>query len=671
MLNIIKKIKQLTQKINQANYEYFHLNQSSLSDQQYDTLLQELIYLEKKYPQYKLKNSPTDKIGGCLDDQKIPKITHSKPMLSLDNAFNIEKVKKFYTKIIEKYPYCNFITELKIDGIAINLKYEKGILTQATTRGNGLVGELVTHNIKNIKDIPLKLLQPIDLEVRGEIFFSYENFKKLNEQNQKEQKKSFANPRNAASGTVRLLNSNIVASRNLSSFLYNIVNTSLIVNSQKEVLELLKKLGFSVNPYYRVINSWSDLIKFIDYYIELKTSLNYDVDGIVIKLNQLDLYPKIGYTNKFPKYAIAYKFNSITGETIIKNIVFYVGRTGIINPVAVLVPIILDGSKISRVTLHNYNYILTKDIRINDSVIIVKSGSIIPRIIKVITNKRVINSTKPFEMITKCPSCNSLLQKDNNEINYFCINPECHEQQLQKIIHFASKEAMDINILGSQTLTILFQKKIIQKISDLYNLKEKKQQLLQLPFFGIKKINNILEAIENSKQKSFDRLLFGLGIKHVGSKIAKILTNNFSNIYNLKKATIEQLTNIHEIGQEIANSIHNFFNDEKNIQEIIQLQKNQLNFCNQNNINYINDNFFKNKKIIITGTLSQYTRSQIIQHLSQLGALIVTNISKKTNYLICGTNCSQKKLEKAKNLKITIIQELELYKILLQNKKTI
>ncbi|MDV3170324.1 MAG: NAD-dependent DNA ligase LigA, partial [Candidatus Phytoplasma australasiaticum] len=437
-------------------------------------------------------------MGSSLSDKKIPKITHSKPMLSLENAFDIAKVKKFYTRIKEKYPHCNFITELKIDGIAINLKYEQGVLTQATTRGNGLVGELVTHNIKNIKDIPSKLSQPINLEVRGEVFFNYENFQKLNQQHNREQKKSFANPRNAASGTVRLLNANIVASRNLSSFFYNIVYSSLIVNSQQEVLELLKKLGFSVNPHYNIINSWSDLTHFINHYIDLKSSLNYDVDGIVIKINQLDLYPQIGYTNKFPKYALAYKFNSITGETIIKNILFYVGRTGIINPVADLVPIIIDGSTISRVTLHNYNYIQNKDIRINDSVIIVKSGSIIPRIIKVITHKRDA-SVKPFIMITKCPSCDTLLNKDNNGINYFCINQECNEQQLQKIIHFASREAMDINILGSKTLTILFQKKIIQKISDLYNLKQHKQKLLKLPFFGIKKINNILEAIESSK----------------------------------------------------------------------------------------------------------------------------------------------------------------------------
>ncbi|MFW8664326.1 helix-hairpin-helix domain-containing protein, partial [Candidatus Phytoplasma citri] len=341
-----------------------------------------------------------------------------------------------------------------------------------------------------------------------------------------------------------------------------------------------------------------------------------------------------------------------------------------INPVADLEPIILDGSKISRVTLHNYNYIQNKDIRINDSVIIVKSGSIIPRIIKVIIDKRVA-SAKPFVMITKCPSCDSLLKKENNGINYFCINSECNEKKIQKIIHFASKEAMDIHILGSQTLTILFKKKIINKISDLYILKEKKQQLLKLPFFGIKKINNILEAIEKSKQKPFDRVLFGLGIKHVGSKIAQILTNKFYNIYNLKKAKIEQLTKIQEIGQEIAHSIHNFFNDEKNIQEIIQLEKHQLNFSTQNIINNVDDNFFKNKKIIITGTLSQYTRSQIIQNLSKLGALIVNNISKKTNYLICGSNYSEKKLEKAKNINITIIQELELYKLLSQTKNKI
>ncbi|WP_344676825.1 NAD-dependent DNA ligase LigA [Candidatus Phytoplasma melaleucae] len=659
--HIAKQIKFLTDTLTQANYEYYNLSDPSLTNQQYDALLQELIILEEKYPQYKLSYSPTFKIGGNLNSN-FQKAEHYSPMLSLENVFDITKLQKFYDRILKKFHNCNFVTELKIDGVAISIKYKKGVLAQALTRGNGIKGELITDNIKTIKNIPLKIKKPIDLEVRGEIFFDHHNFEKLNKEQIQKHQNTFANPRNAASGTIRLLDSNIVAKRRLSSFFYTIINPPIEIQTQEEVLMFLKNMGFSVNPHFYVIDTFAHIVEKIKFYETFRLNLNYDSDGIVIKVNQLSLYPFIGYTTTFPKYAIAYKFNSTESETIIKNFSFQIGRTGLVIPIAELVPVIISGSIISRVTLHNYDYIKTNDIRINDRVLIHKSGSIIPQIIKVIKEKRP-GISLPFQMITNCPFCCYKLNKELDEVNYFCSNNECKEKKIKKIIHFVSKEAMDINILGEKTISLLSQKGFLNKISDLYCLNEFKNELEKLSFFGVKKVNKILIAIEKSKKNPLDKILFGLGIPHVGRKIAEILANKFKSIFQLQQASINELIKIPEIGIKIAKSIQHYFKDTQNIEEIKILQQHKLNFEMNNNKITKSSNFFYQKRIAITGVLERYSREQIFTILKELGAFITNYLSHKTDYLICGTK-SGSKINKAIDLKVKIISEKEFYRLL-------
>ncbi|QTX02654.1 DNA ligase (NAD(+)) [Candidatus Phytoplasma luffae] len=660
-LYIKKKIEYLTEKLNKANYEYYHLNISKLSDNQYDASLKELFLLEKQYPNYKLPYSPTLKVGGVISS-KFDKAKHKIPMLSLDNVFNFKELKEFCDRLFKKNIPFNFITEFKIDGVAISLKYKDGILFQALTRGDGMVGEIITENVKTIKNIPLKLNKKIDLEVRGEIFFDHDSFEKLNQNNKKENKILFSNPRNAASGTLRQLNSSIVAKRNLSSFIYSIVNTPSFIKTQKQVLIFLKEMGFSVNNYNDTVNSFEELKNKIIKYENIKNNLPYNVDGVVVKVNQLNLYPLIGYTTKFPKWSVAYKFNSLKSETIVKKITFQIGKTGAITPIAHLEPVIIDGSLISKVSLHNYDYIKTKDIRINDFVLIHKSGSIIPQILEVIKEKRT--NQIPFQMITNCPSCENKLQQKKNKTNYFCFNPSCEEKKINKIIHFVSNEAMDIKNLGEKTLITLFKENLIQNISDLYSLKDKYNQLKKLPNFENKKILKIFESIEKSKTQSLNKILFGLGIGEVGVKVAKLLQNQFNNIDNLQKTTLKQLLEIKEIGPEIAHNIYQYFQNKKNIEEINLLKKGGVLFNNHSsNEKEVKPNIFKNKKIVLTGVFQNYSRKDIEIILEKKGAFILDNISSKIDYLIKGEKAGSK-LDKALFLKIQIIDEPKLKNII-------
>jgi DNA ligase (NAD+) len=662
ILEIKKKIKSLTDQLNQANYNYYNLSKTDLSDSQYDALLKELSVLEKKYPEYKLSYSPNLKIGGFLSP-KFKKAEHIVPMLSLSNVFNFDELKLFCNRLLKiNIPFC-FIIEPKIDGVAISLKYEKGILVQALTRGNGYFGELITENVRTIKNIPLKIKEEIDLEVRGEILFDHDSFEQLNKEQKEKNKILFSNPRNAASGTLRQLNSSTVAQRNLSSFIYSIINPPFFIKTQKEVLDFLKEMGFSVNPHYDVVFSFEQLKEKINYYKELKNKLPYYIDGIVIKVNELILHKSIGYTSKCPKWATAYKLNSLKSETIIQNIKFQIGRTGSLTPVASVLPVMVDGSLLSKITLHNYDYIQKKDIRINDFVLVHKSGSIIPEILEVLKNKRT--NQVPFKMISHCPFCNSALTKKEGEVDYFCLNDDCEEKKIKKIIHFVSREAMDINVLGKKTLFTFFKKGFIKKISDLYFLKDKYEQLKNLPGFKDKKIMNILNALEQSKNQSFDRILYGLGIEHVGIKIAKLLNNKFKNINNLKKVNLEELSEIPEIGPRISNSVIEYFQKEENIKEINLLKSKGLNFdyLVQNVKNFKINNIFKDKKIVLTGSFNDYSRNELTNILEKYGASVIKNISSKTDYLIKGEN-SGSKLKKALLLKIKIMDENELNNIL-------
>lgn len=652
-MEIQAKIKALIDKINQANYEYYTLDQPRISDQQYDAYINELIELEALYPQYKTKDSPTQKIGGTILEG-FEKVEHQTPMMSLSNAFNKEELSKYYDRIQKEVPSFTLTTELKIDGLAATLIYEKGYLVKAATRGNGVVGEDITHNVKTIKTIPLKLKEPLDIEVRGEIFMPHQTFDKINEERKKNQEALFANPRNAAAGTIRQLDSKVAAKRNLDMFLYTIVSAEKIVKTQYETLQYLEKLGFKVNPAYHLITSKEQLMKQIDDYDQQRKKLPYDTDGVVIKVNELNLYEDIGYTAKAPKWAIAYKFEAEKVETKINDIVFQVGRTGVITPVAELEPVMISGSLVSRATLHNYEYIKEKDIRVNDYVLVYKAGEIIPKVIEVILDKRT--AQQPFEMIENCPVCGMPLEKKDGEADHYCINLACPGKKLNKFIHFASKDAMDIENLGEKVLETFYDLGYINKLSDIYTLKTHKEDLMKIPGFGQKSVEKLLDAIENSKNQSFDRLIYGLGIKHVGSKIAKLLTDHHLKIEDYYHLTPEELTLIPEIGHQIANSVIEYFKNPENIEEIEQLKKAGLTMEKEKTV--IANNKLNNLTFVITGTLEKYGRKEAQELIESFGGKVTGSVSKKTDYVLFGKEAGSKK-DKAETLGVKLMSEAE------------
>ncbi|NLK12099.1 MAG: NAD-dependent DNA ligase LigA [Candidatus Phytoplasma sp.] len=652
-MEIQAKIKELIDKINQANYEYYTLDQPVISDQQYDAYIKELIELETLYPQYKTKDSPTQKIGGTILEG-FEKVEHQSPMMSLSNAFNKEELLKYYDRIQKEVPSFTLTTELKIDGLAATLIYEKGYLVKAATRGNGLVGEDITNNVKTIKTIPLKLKEPLDIEVRGEIFMPHQTFNKINEERKKNHEPLFANPRNAAAGTIRQLDSKVVAKRNLDMFLYTIVSAEKFVKTQYEALQYLEKLGFKVNPAYHLITSKEDLIKKIDDYDQQRKNLPYDTDGVVIKVNELNLYEDIGYTAKAPKWAIAYKFEAEKVETKINDIVFQVGRTGIITPVAELEPIMISGSLVSRATLHNYEYIKEKDIRINDYVLVYKAGEIIPKVIEVVLDKRT--TQLPFEMILNCPVCGMPLEKKEGEADHYCNNLSCPGKKLNKFIHFASKDAMDIENLGEKVLETFYDLGYINKLSDIYTLTQHKADLIKIPGFGQKSVEKLLDAIEKSKKQSFDRLIYGLGIKHVGSKIAKLLTEHYRKIEDYYHLTIEELTLIPEIGNQIANSVIQYFKDPEHLEEINQLKRAGLTMEKEKTV--ITSNKLNNLTFVITGTLEKYGRKEAQELIESFGGKVTGSVSKKTDYVLFGKEAGSKK-DKAETLGVKLISEAE------------
>lgn len=657
-MDIMKRIKELIDIINQANYEYHTLDNPTLTDYEYDKLMNELIELEEKYPEYKFKDSPTQKVGGDILVE-FKKVTHKSPMMSLSNCFSIEDLTNFYNKLKGEHPNINFVSELKIDGLAVSIKYEKGNFVSAATRGDGITGEDVTNNVKTIKSLPLKLTEPVTIEVRGEILMPHKSFHKLNEQRMIDNEPLFANPRNAASGTIRQLDSGVVASRNLDIFLYTLVDAENYVNSQSEVLGYLKKLGFKVNPHYHVNKSIDELINNINNYDILRKNLPYDTDGVVVKVNELKYHDEIGYTSKSPKWAIAYKFKPEEAETLLKSINFQIGRTGKVTPVAELEPVGVSGSVVARATLHNEDYIKNKDIRIHDYVIIRKAGEIIPEVFKVNLDKR--NNQLPFEMISTCPVCGSTLVRKEDEADYYCINQECPARNINSLIHFASRNAMNIDGLGEKVIETFNKLGYINSIVDIYKLKDYYEELILIEGFGEKSINKLLKAIEQSKLNEADRLLFALGIKNVGAKVASILMNKYGNILNLIDAQIEELESIDEIGEVIARSVRSYFNNESNLKLISELQECGLNF------NYtkleIKENEFTNKRVVITGSFSKYTRPELTKILEEFGAKVSSSVSKNTDYVLAGEDAGSK-LTKAHELGVRIINEEELVEML-------
>ena len=654
---IEKRMDELIKKLNQASYEYYTNDNPSITDQEYDDMMDELIKLETNNPNLVRSDSPTLKIGGeVITDFK--KITHTIPMMSLGDVFNLDEIKEFDERVKKIVLNPSYICELKIDGLSVSLKYEKGKLVTAATRGDGVTGEDITHNVRTIKNVPLSLPVDIDIEVRGEIYMPKKSFLKLNEERKANGENLFANPRNAAAGSVRQLDSKIAASRNLAVFLYHLPDAKKYgINSQEEALEYMKKLTFPVNPNIKKINSIEEITDYIDHYSNVRDSLEYDIDGIVIKVNNFTDQEKLGVTAKVPKWAIAYKFPAEQVLTKLENIEFCVGRTGKITPRADLAPVRVAGSVVRSATLNNEDYIMEKDIRIGDTVSIRKAGDIIPEVVEVI-KKRRNGDEMPFKMIDNCPICGSKLIRKENEAAYFCLNKNCDARKIEGLIHFVSRDAMYIEGFGERIVEDFYNYGYLKSILDFYHLKEHKEQLQELEGFGKKSIENLLEAIENSKKNSLERLIFALGIRHVGKKTASILASYYKNMDSLMNASLEDLMNITDIGDKIALSIKEYFND--NIELINNLKSLGI------NMNYIGkekkeNELIKNKTFVLTGTLEKLTRNDAKELIEQNGGNVTNSVSKKTDVVVVGLSPGSK-YDKAQELGISIWDESEFIK---------
>lgn len=653
---IEKRINELIEIINKASIEYYTNDNPTITDQEYDDYYHELEKLERENPSLVREDSPTKRVGGKIIDE-FKKVTHEVPMMSLGDIFSIEEVIEFDQKVKKTIKNPKYVCELKIDGLSVSLLYENGKLVRGATRGNGVIGEDITHNVETIKSIPLTIKEKKTIEVRGEIYMPKKSFNLLNEARKNNNEQLFANPRNAAAGSVRQLDSSVAAKRNLSTFIYHLPKPDdFNIKSHYETLNFMKKLGFVVNSNIKKANSITEVVDYINEWTEKRESLPYEIDGIVIKVDDFSDQKKLGYTSRTPKWAIAYKFPAIEVLTKIKNIEFCVGRTGKITPRADLDPVHLAGSIIKSVTLHNEDYIKEKDIMINDTIVLHKAGDVIPEVVRVEKKRRTGNEI-PFKMISNCPICGSKLERKENESNYFCINPNCDARNIERLIHFSSRDTMNIEGFGENIVEDFYNIGYLKEIPDYYNLYKYKEELKELEGFGEKSINNLLENIEKSKENSLENLLFALGIRYIGKKTAKILAINYQNIDNLMNASYEELTEIQDIGEIIADSVYKFFNKEENIELINKLKELGLNMQYKGN-QKIDENFNK-KTFVLTGTLSKLTRDEATLEIENRGGKVTTSVTKKTNYVIVGENPGSK-YEKAIKLNIEIWNEEQL-----------
>lgn len=659
MNEIRERIKYLVNILNQYNYEYYILDNPTVDDVMYDSLMRELEALEQKYPEEVLPNTPTKKVGDFLKTD-LEEIVHENPMLSLANAFSYDELREFDERIRKVVSNFTYTVELKIDGIASSAHYEDGLLTLGATRGNGVIGENITKNMLMIRTLPKVLSKHLSMEVRGEVYMAKDVFNELNEQKQKENAPLFANPRNAAGGSLRQLDPNITKMRKLDHFAYTLVNPSNYgMTTQSDTLKFLKSLGFNVNPHYRHVKDIEGVINYLEEYKDKRKTLNYETDGVVIKVNEFDLYDLIGYTVKVPKWAIAYKFPAQIVTTKLKDIIFTVGRTGIITPNAILDPVYVGGTMVSRATLNNEDFITSRDLRIGDYVKVRKAGEIIPEVVEVDFDRRNPDAT-PFVMPLVCPVCGSKLEKAPNEAEHYCKNPECGGRLLEGIIHFASRVAMDIDGLGDKQIEQLFALGFIKDIGDIYLLKNYKEELLSIERFGIKKIENLMNAIENSKQNSLDKFIFGLGIRHVGAKASKNLMKYYHSIDELMSAKKEDLTTIDDIGSIMAESIVNYFQNPKNIALINKLKSLGVN----PQVKEIStNNKFLGYTFVLTGTLPTLSRDEASKMIEDAGGKTSSSVSRKTSFVLAGEEAGSK-LTKAKELGIKIIDEETFIKML-------
>ncbi|MFI3251598.1 MAG: NAD-dependent DNA ligase LigA [bacterium] len=650
-MDILNRIKELTKILEEANHNYYVLDNPTLEDYQYDTYINELIKLEKENPEYAFNNSPTKRVGGEVLDGFV-KVTHNVPMMSLGNAYNDNDLLDFDRKIKEISSDISYVCELKIDGLSVSVKYSNGEFVSACTRGNGVVGENITTNVKTIKSIPLKVLDKEgDFEVRGEIFMSKKVFNEINDKRKLNNEDLFVNCRNAAAGSVRNLDSSLTAQRKLDAFLYTLISDNQF--SQLESLEYMEKQGFKVNKERRYCSDINEVISFINEIANKRSSLDYDIDGIVIKVNETHLYDEIGYTAKFPKWAIAYKFPPDEVKTKILSVDFQIGRTGALTPVANLEPVFVAGSTISRATLNNIDFIKERDLKINDYVVIRKAGDVIPEIVKADLELRTADVID-IELPTHCPHCNSELVSTETEVDTYCVNDSCPQRICNSLIHFASRVAYNIDSLGDKQIEIFFKEGIIKTIPDLFKLEHNKDVICNLPGFGEKSYTKIIEACEESKHNNLDKLLFGLGIRHVGGKTAKIICEVFDNIEKIIAASYDDLCKVDQVGNMTALAVRKYFDDINNVEMIKELESLGINMKYHQTIK--KDSFFTNKKIVLTGTLHEMTRDEAKAKIEELGGIIVSSVSKNTNLVIAGESAGSK-LDKANSLGIDVIDE--------------
>lgn len=666
---IEKEINELREIIREHDYNYYVLTEPKISDEQYDKLVKKLEKLEQENPHLITPDSPTQRVGKDLT-KDFKAVTHKVPMLSLANTYSEEELYDFDRRVREGLPKnqnVEYVVEFKIDGASVSLNYVDGMLKTAATRGDGTVGEEITANVKTIKSVPLKLnklklreYKLNDFEVRGEIYMDIADFLKLNKEREKKGEKLFANPRNSSAGTLKMQDPKIVAERPLKIFLYSLISPEDKLESQFKNLELLKKLGFRVNPEAMLCKGIDEVINVCRELEKKRDKLEYEVDGTVIKVNSVAQQNILGSIAKSPRWAVAFKFKAKQAFTKLNKITWQVGRTGTITPVAELEPVLLAGSTISRATLHNYDEIKRKDIREGDKVVIEKGGDVIPKIVSVVLGERQPTS-KEVKPPAKCPICGEKIFKPEEEVAYYCENTECSAQVKGRIEHFASRGAMDIEGLGEALINLFVDLGYLKTYDQIYDLREKRAELIEIERLGEKSIDNLLNAIEESKKQPFARVLFALGIRYVGSGAAKKLADHFSSIDELMNASEETISSIHEIGPSISKSVIKFFSDNHNLKIVQRLKKHNLNFKSERKI--VKDSPFLGKSFVLTGTLSKFSREEAEEKISNFGGKPSSSVSKKTDYVIAGENAGSK-LTKAQQLGIKILNENDFIKLL-------
>ncbi|MCM2588616.1 NAD-dependent DNA ligase LigA [Rossellomorea marisflavi] len=652
-----KRVQELHETLNQYNYEYHVLDKPSVPDSEYDQRLRELIELEDQFPDLKSPDSPTQRVGGAILDF-FEKVEHRTPMLSLGNAFNEQDLRDFDRRVRQAVgDDFSYVCELKIDGLAVSLRYEGGRFVQGATRGDGSIGEDITSNLRTIRSIPLKVKETAAFEVRGEAFMPKRSFEALNAAKEERGEEPFANPRNAAAGSLRQLDPKIAASRNLDIFLYALAEIGDVgIESHSEGLDRLDELGFKTNPERKRCATIEEVLEYVEEWTESRPALSYDIDGIVIKVDALDQQSELGTTAKSPRWAIAFKFPAEEVVTILKDIELSVGRTGVVTPTAILEPVRVAGTTVQRASLHNEDLIREKDIKIGDHVVIKKAGDIIPEVVNVLEEKRT-GEEQEFSMPTHCPECESELVRLEGEVALRCINPKCPAQIREGLIHFVSRNAMNIDGLGEKVISQLFREQLIEDVADLYRLE--REQLLALERMGEKSVDNLLAAIEASKKNSLEKLLFGLGIRHVGAKAAKTLSQEFGTMDKLSSASAEELTAVNEIGGKMAEAIVAYFENEE-VQELLQELKDagvNMDYKGPKPVAASDvDSYFAGKTIVLTGKIEQLSRNEAKERIEALGGKVTGSVSKKTDLVIAGEEAGSK-LTKANELEIEVWDE--------------